>query len=377
MHKFVFYSKVFMANRPLVIAEIGTGHGADFKKAEELICAAVESGAECVKFQHVYADEILHPATGMVELPGGMTPLYEVFKSIETGPEFIARAKDKTEALGACFLCSPFGIKSARELHNMGVQAVKIASPELNHVELLQETASYKLPLILSSGVSRLSDIEFALEIVRREGMQTALLHCITAYPAPEEEFNLRLLPNLSAIFNVPTGLSDHSMDPLVVPGLAAALGAVIIEKHFCLSRSGDGLDDKIALVPEAFALMVKSIKNIAKLRHSLGNKAAIAELKKEYGANRIETILGSGEKKLAGSEEGNYERTRRSIHAVKPIKKGEVFAESNIAALRSEKVLKPGIHPRYLSFLKNRKAARDIPDGQGIVWDDIGDTCG
>lgn len=373
MKDFIFYDRTFNEYNPLIIAELGTAHRGDFNRAEELIIAAVEAGATCIKFQHVYADEILHPATGIVYLPGGPTSLYKSFKALETGPEFLARAKEKTESLGALFLCSPFGIKSARELKDIGVKAIKIASPELNHVELLEETATYKLPIILSSGVSRLSDIEYALQKFNRVDRQLAIMHCITAYPAPEEEYNLSLLPGLATIFNLAIGLSDHSMDPVLVPKLAVAIGTSIIEKHFCLSNKDGGLDDKIALTPDSFALMVKSIKSTAKKRKALGAEGIIMELKEEYGQKRVEAVLGNGEKRLAPSEEANYERTNRSIHALRAIKKGEAFSGSNIAVLRTEKVLNPGLHPEFLKLLLSRKADKDITDGQGIGWADVG----
>jgi len=129
---FMMGRTTYGTGRVLIIAEVGTGHGGDPAKAAELIAAAVEAGADCVKFQHVYADEIIHPATGLVPLPGGMTPLYDTFRALETGPDFMARLKETVEALGAAFLCTPFGIRSARELRSIGVGALKVASPEPN-----------------------------------------------------------------------------------------------------------------------------------------------------------------------------------------------------------------------------------------------------
>ncbi|MFW6313793.1 MAG: N-acetylneuraminate synthase family protein, partial [Spirochaetota bacterium] len=218
-----------------IVAEIGTGHEGDIDRAQELIHAARECGADCAKFQYVLAREIVHPATGAVNLPGGATPLFERFSNLEQPVDFYARLKELCEKHAIDFLCTPFGIESARELRTLAPAAVKIASPELNHTELLTEVASYALPLIVSTGVSRLSDIEYALSILGTRDV--TLLHCITAYPAPEEEYNLRLIASLRSAFGVPVGLSDHSEDPALVPGLAAALGATVVEKHFTLSR--------------------------------------------------------------------------------------------------------------------------------------------
>ncbi len=388
MRDFQLGDSVFNEARPLVIAEVGTGHRGDPVKAAELIRAAAEAGADCVKFQHVYADEIIHPATGLVPLPGGPTPLYDVFRSLETGPDFLAALKERTEEAGAIFLCTPFGLRSARELRAIGVEAMKLASPELNHAELLDELASYGLPTIVSSGVSRLADIEFALARLSardpgnapasgRDGAPArgglALLHCVTAYPAPEADYNLRILPSLAALLGLPVGVSDHSMDPCLVPRLAVASGAAIVEKHICLSRLDDGLDDRIALQPDDFAAMRAGVHATARALSEGGEAAALAELEDAYGPERVRAALGDGVKRLAPSEEANYGRTNRSLHALRPIRAGERFGTDNVAALRTEKVLSPGLEPRYLSLVLGRLAARDVGDGEGLSWNDLG----
>lgn len=393
MRDFQVGGRVFNEARPLVIAEVGTGHRGDLVKASELIRAAVGAGADCVKFQHVYADEIIHPATGLVPLPGGPTPLYDVFRSLETGPDFLAALKERTEEAGAVFLCTPFGPRSARELRSLGVEAMKLASPELNHVELLDELASYGLPTIVSSGVSRLADIEFALARLSardpgdapasepdgaspsRGGL--ALLHCVTAYPAPEADYNLSMLPSLASLFGLPVGVSDHSMDPCLVPRLAVASCAAIVEKHICLSRLDDGLDDRIALQPEDFAAMCAGVRATARTLSEGGAKAALADLEDAYGPERVRAALGDGVKRLAPSEEANYGRTNRSLHALRPIRAGERFSAGNVAALRTEKVLSPGLEPRYLPLVLGRMAARDVSDGAGLSWDDLGTPAG
>ncbi len=371
---FCINATTYGSSKVLIIAEIGTGHGGDEGKANELIVAAVESGADCIKFQHVYADEIIHPATGLVPLPGGPTPLYDTFKALETGPDFVARLKERVESLGAIFLCTPFGLKSARELRDIGVHAMKIASPELNYAQLIDEVTSYRLPTILSSGVSRLADIENAISPFNRAGIPIALLHCVTAYPAPEADYNLRVLDALSTLFGVPTGISDHSVDPLVVPSLAVASGACIIEKHFCLSRNDDGLDDPIALPPHDFKHMSEAVRHSSRLVVELGSAATINALKNEYGAARVEAVLGDGCKRLAPSEAANYSRTNRSIHARRSIVHGELLGSDNLAILRTEKILRPGLEPRHLPVVLGRHAARDIPDGEGVEWADLGD---
>jgi sialic acid synthase SpsE len=350
----------------LVIAELGTSHLGDLSRALQLIEAAVRAGADCIKFQLVYAEEILHPRSGLVELPGGSVALYEQFRSLERGLDFYRALKGATEAAGVLFLCSPFGIRSARELHDLGVKAMKIASPELNHFPLLKEAASYRIPLLLSSGVSTLGDIEAALAITGTSA--TILLHCVTAYPAPEEQYNLAVLASLSAVLGIEVGLSDHSLDPVLVPILAVASGACVVEKHFALSRSGSGLDDPIALEPESFHRMVCEIREA----EAAGPAAARARLEKKYGSARLAAVLGTGVKRLADSERDNYTRTNRSLHAMREISPGEVLTEADIAVLRTEKVLRPGLGPEFLPALVGARARRRIPDGEGIVWADL-----
>jgi sialic acid synthase SpsE len=360
------HRKVGAGNPCLIIAELGTSHQGDLGKARKLVDAAVGAGAECIKFQLVHADEILHPRSGVVDLPTGKVALYEQFKALERDIAFYGELKAYTEASGALFLCSPFGIRSARELRSLGVRALKIASPELNHFPLLEEVAAYGLPLFLSSGVSTLGDIERALAITGRH--TTVLMHCITSYPAPEEEYNISLLANLGAVLGVEVGLSDHSMDPVLVPALAVAAGACVVEKHFTLTREGLGLDDPIALEPEGFRKMVQGIR----AAEADGPVAGKALLEKRYGAARVAAVLGNGVKEMARSERGNYLRTNRSIHAVREIAAGAVIGTSDVAVLRTEKVLQPGLGPEFLERVIGARAKRRVPDGEGIVWEDL-----
>ena len=298
----------------LLIAELGTSHQGDRGRARALVDEATEAGADCIKFQLVHADEILHPLSGIVDLPTGKVALYEQFRSLEKPVGFYEDLKTYTESRGALFLCSPFGLRSARELKSIGARALKIASPELNHAALLEEVAGYGLPLFLSSGVSTLGDIERALAATGRANV--VLMHCVTAYPAPETDYNLAVLAGLKAILGVEVGVSDHSLDPVLVPVLAAISGACAVEKHFTLTRAGAGLDDPIALEPDQFRKMVKRVREA----EQAGPAAARAGLEKEHGAERVRAVMGTGVKELAPSERQNYMRTNRSIHAVKQI---------------------------------------------------------
>jgi sialic acid synthase SpsE len=277
--------------------------------------------------------------------------------------------KESVERSGAFFMCSPFGLRSARELHEMKTKVMKVASPELNFTQLLEEIASFGVPTILSSGVSKLTDIEYALEHFPRHMGMLALLHCVTAYPAPETDYNLRVIPLLSGLLGIAMGVSDHSLDPVLVPMLSVASGGAIVEKHFCLSRKDKGLDDPIALPPADFEKMVRAIR----LAEKSSPQESIAGLKQQYGSETVEAVLGTGLKELARSEKDNYLRTNRSIHARHKIFAGDVLDSGNLAILRTEKILRPGIHPRYMDIVTGRKAARAIPDGEGVEWEDVG----
>jgi sialic acid synthase SpsE len=369
----------FGGGRVLVVAEIGTAHGGDMGKARELIAAAAESGADCAKFQCVFADEILHPNTGTVPLPGGNVRLYDRFVSLEEPASFYAALKAEAEGRGMLFLCTPFGLRSARLLRDIGARVMKVASPELNHLPLIAELASYGLPTILSSGVSTLADIERAILAFRGalptnaaagDACGLALLHCVTAYPAPEEDYNLRVLAALGTVFGLPVGVSDHSMDPVLVPALSVAAGGSLVEKHICLSRSSEGLDDPIALPPADFAAMVAAVR-AAQVRPAA---ETIAELGERFGRAKVEAVLGDGSKRLAPSEAANYERTNRSVHALRDIDIGEPFTASNLALLRTEKLLRPGLEPAMLPRVLGRAARRRVPSGEGVEWADVGD---
>jgi sialic acid synthase SpsE len=365
--KFRVKDREFGPENALIIAELGTSHGSDPVKAAELIAAAAEAGADCIKSQIVYAGEILHPNTGEVALPGGNIRLYDRFKQLETDISFFAQMKEETEKRGLLFLCTPFGIKSARELRELRPDFIKIASPELNFSVLLGEVASYELPVLLSTGVSKLSDIEEAVSVLG-EGTRICLLHCVTCYPAPEKDYNLRVLKSLRAVFGRPVGVSDHSMDPALVPVLAAAMGGGVIEKHFCLSRNDPGLDDPIALPPSGFAAMVKAVRRAS----AMEPEAVLEELARERGRELVEAVLGDGVKRLAPSEKANYQRTNRSIHALRDIKQGETITRDMIASLRTEKILRPGLPPSWEDAVIGRKAACFIPGGEGIRFEDL-----
>lgn len=389
-----------------IIAEIGTAHSGSLDKAHALIDAAADAGADCVKFQWVYADEILHPDTGFVTLPGGAVRLYDRFKTLEVDSSFFASCLDYAHKKGLLFACSPFGLRSLRELVAIGPDAIKIASPEVNHYPLLEACASYygKIPIILSSGVSRLGDIENAVDMLQGERRETVsvsapgspadsgvaegrealppltLLHCITSYPAPETEYNVRCVETLRRVFCLPTGISDHSLDPVLIPVLTTALVGQMIEKHITLSRKTDGLDDPVALEPEQFAQMVQAVHQtqalIRKCEKDGCPQAApieiFCQMAEQYGEDTVSAALGSGEKRLASSERANYGRTNRSLHYMRAMKKGERVGDGDVSVLRTEKVLTPGISPEYARLVSGCILTRDVVAGAGVDWEDL-----
>lgn len=348
-----------MHRQPYIIAEIGTAHGGELSRARELIAAAREAGADCAKFQVIQADEILHPRCGTISLPGGKTDLYSRFKDLEQAESFYFRIEEYCRSLGIDFLASPFGLQSADLLLRMGCRSVKIASPELNHLPLLRKTSG--LHQILSSGVSKLSDIELALELC---GPRTTLLHCVTNYPAREEEYNLNCIPHLSALFGVGVGVSDHSADPLLIPLCATSRGAQIIEKHICLSREGGGLDDPIALEPSDLSRLCREVGAFSR------SGASVQLLYERFGSRRVDACLGDGRKRLSPGEAGFYRSTKRSILAVRDIQAGDLLSEENIALLRSETNLKPGLAGKHWDSILGRRAVRNIENGGAVDWE-------
>ena len=359
-----------------IIAEIGTSHEGSIEKSKELVDAAAWAGADTIKFQWVYADEILHPDTGFVKLPTGNIRLYDRFKQLECPPSFYKEMVDYVHSKGCKFCCSPFGLRSLSELLELKTDYVKVASPELNHFPMLKALASYRervgaenVPVILSSGVSKLEDIKNAVDIVGTKNV--SLLHCITSYPAPEDEYNLKVISTLANQFGIECGVSDHSLDPVLVPCLSVAVGGTVIEKHITLSRETMGLDDPVALEPEQFALMVHTVHQTeATFRHygfELGMERTVEQLSDQFGKERVLSVLGDGIKRLAPAEEANYGRTNRSLHFMRDMKEGEIIGVDDVAVLRTEKVLTPGLTPDWLDKVVGKKLLRDVTSGSGV----------
>lgn len=364
-----------------IIAEIGTAHGGSLEKAYSLIDAAVESGADSIKFQWVYADEILHPDTGFVKLPGGNIRLYDRFRQLEVEPQFFEKCLEYTHSKGARFVCSPFGMRSLHELCDIHPDAIKIASPEVNYVQLLEETVECAkgVPVILSSGVSRYEDLDAAVSILKKNPL--TVLHCITSYPAPENEYNVMCVKTFKERYGVETGISDHSLSPILVPVLTTAFGGSAIEKHITLSKKTDGLDDPVALEPEEFATMVHCVHQTEAVLNRWNKESAasgndlssdclneiINQLAEQFGIQKVLEACGDGIKTLAPSEEANYGRTNRSLHYMNSFEKGHVIVREDIGILRTEKILTPGIAPSRLNDVLGKTLTRTVTSGEGV----------
>ncbi len=347
-----------------LVAEIGTGHGGLIDSVRRILDEVAEAGFDCAKFQWVIASEIIHPKAGLVPLPGGPTPLYERFRALEQTQDFYHSVKTETESRDLRFLCTPFGTHSLEGLLALNVDRIKIASPELVHTPLLEAVSASGVAIIASTGVSTLADIDEANRCLRKSDL--TFLHCVTSYPAPESDYNIRSLPVRSAATGRRWGVSDHSLDAFAVPMVSWAVGAVILEKHVTLSHEGAGLDDPVALEPPQFRQMINELRALE------GESNRMDAVRERLGSERVEHILGDQGIRLAESETENYGRTNRSIHATRDLSAGDLLDASTMAVLRTEKELSPGIHPRFFDILHRKRVTRMVPDGAGIVWDDL-----
>jgi len=346
-----------------IIAEAGSNHDGKLEQAFKLVDVAVAAGADMVKFQIFKASKLYPPNCGVIDFGGKKLDLYAFFVKSEVSYDWLPKLKRYCDRRGIIFFATPFDEESADAMEKAGTQAYKIASSELNHIPLLRHVARKQKPMIMSEGLSTMRDIAEAVETVRGEGNeQIAVLHCVSDYPAPPEEYNLNVLQTIKRAFGVVVGLSDHTLDPVLVPTIAVASGARIIEKHFTLSKELNGADHIYALEPNELALMVKRIRETEKLPIK----------KKVVYLARHPAIMGGYEKIIAPCEKKIYPGDKRWIFSIKQIKKGEKFSKGNIAVLRAERFLKPGLHPRLFEEFLGAKCQKDIKPYQGLQWEHV-----
>jgi pseudaminic acid synthase len=328
-----------------VVAELSANHNQDFEQAVRLIQVCKESGADAVKVQTYTPDTItIRSDREYFQIRGGTLwdgrSLYDLYGEAYTPWDWQPKLKQVAEDLKLDFFSSAFDSTAVDFLERMEVSAYKVASCELVDVPLLQRIARTGRPLILSTGMATIEEIEEAVEAARLAGAtQIALLRCTSAYPALPGEMNLRTIPELARRFEVPVGLSDHTMD-IAVPVTAVALGACIIEKHFTLSRSLKGPDSAFSLEPAEFKAMVDAVRVAEK---------ALGEI--HFG--------------LTDSERSSRV-FRRSLFVVQPVRQGETFSEENVRSIRPGH----GLHTRHLPQIVGKRASRNIERGTPLSWD-------
>lgn len=330
-----------------IIAEMSANHAGSIERAKEIIHAAKEAGADCIKIQTYTPDTMTIDCDNeYFHIDGGTWDgenLYDLYKKAYTPWEWQAELKVEAEKTGIDFLSTPFDKTAVDFLEEMGVEFYKIASFELVDIPLLEYVASKGKPIIMSTGMSTLAEIDEAVSAIRKTGNnQLALLRCASAYPAVTDEMNLATMKNMAEVFNVPVGLSDHSMGS-VGAVTAVVLGAKIIEKHFCLSRDIENPDSSFSMEPSEFKQMVRDIRQA---------ELAIGHI--SYG--------------ITEQEKSNVV-FKRSIFAVKDIKKGDRISEENV------RVIRPGygLAPKYYSDIIGQIAIKDIKRGTPLQFGMMG----
>ena len=327
-----------------IIAELSANHLQNFDLAVDTIKAMKESGADAVKIQTYTPDTITIDSDNEYfqikqdSLWDGKT-LYQLYKEAYAPWEWQPKLKEIAEESGLVFFSSPFDKTSVDFLENMNVPAYKVASFEITDIPLIEYIASKGKPVIISTGIATLADIEEAVHACKRMGNeQIVLLKCTSAYPAPLEDINLRTIPNLADTFNTVVGLSDHTLG-VSAPIASVALGAKIIEKHFILNRDLGGPDAAFSMEPDEFKSMVDAVREVEK---ALG------------------TINYNLTEKTKKSRDFS-----RSLFVVEDIKAGESFTEENVRSIRPGF----GLHPRYYWQIIGKKVRTDIKKGTPLDW--------
>ena len=325
-----------------IVAEMSANHNMDFERAKAIIKAAAQAGADAIKIQTYTPDTITiesdKPAFRTKGIWEGRT-LYELYGKAYTPWEWQEELQTYAHACGIDFFSSPFDLTAVDFLENLHVPAYKVASFEINDIPFIRKIAKTGKPIIMSTGIAYLEDINLAVRTCLEEGNdQVILLKCISSYPAPYENMNLNVIPNMKDTFDCICGLSDPSMGTEIAVA-AVALGAKVIEKHFTLCRADGGEDSQFSMEPQEFKSMVQQIRNVEK---ALGTVT--------YALNdaQIDSRIYS-----------------RSLFVVKDIKQGEVFTPENVRSIR------PGIgmHTKHWDEILGKHARCDIEKGTPMDW--------
>ncbi|WAC04325.1 MAG: pseudaminic acid synthase [Methanoregula sp.] len=328
-----------------IIAELSANHNQDFDQAVKLIRSAKDAGADAVKIQTYTPDTMtIDCRENYFQIGDGLIwkgkNLYELYNEAYTPWEWQPELKKIANNIGLDLFSTPFDTTSVDFLEKMDVPAYKVASFEVVDIPLIKKIAGCGKPVIISTGMATLLEIEDAVNAVRETGNnQIALLKCTSAYPASPEEMNLRTIPHMAEYFDVPVGLSDHTLG-IAVPLAAVALGACIIEKHFTLSRSTPGPDSAFSLEPQEFKAMVDAVRTT---QSALGKVSY--EVTEHEKASRL---------------------YRRSLFVVRDIARGEILSEHNVRSIRPGH----GLPPKYQDQIIGKKAKKDIKRGTPLSWD-------
>jgi pseudaminic acid synthase len=327
-----------------VVAEMSANHHQDFDQAMRLVHAAKDAGADAIKLQTYTPDTLTidcdnqHFQIGAGTIWEGRN-LYDLYGEAYTPWDWQPKLKEMADDLGLDLFSTPFDHSAVDFLEEMGVPAYKVASFEIVDLPLIRRIAQTGKPIIMSTGMATLSEIDEAVHTARQAGAtQIALLKCTSAYPAPPEEMKLRTIPHLAQAFRVPVGLSDHTLG-IAVPVAAVALGTCIVEKHFTLSRDLPGPDSAFSLEPQEFKAMVEAIRVAER---ALGEVRY--EITQQETASRV---------------------FRRSLFVVEDMEAGDIFTERNVRSIRPGY----GLHTRYLDEVLCRRAARDVEKGTPLSW--------
>lgn len=330
--------------KTLIIAEAGVNHNGDIDMACALIDAASHAGADLVKFQTFDADRLVthnaRKADYQVKTTGTDESQRDMLKRLELSPAMHEQLIAHAAKCGIEFFSTAFDLDSLDYLLGLGMSRIKVPSGELTNLPYLRKVGSTGKPVILSTGMANLGEIEAALAALEAAGAsrhQITVLHCSTEYPAPMAEVNLQAMPSIARALGVQVGYSDHT-EGIEIAIAAVAMGACIIEKHFTLDRALPGPDHQASIEPEELARMVRSIRN-------------------------IELALGDGVKRPSASEDKNRLVARKSLFAACAIAKGELFSEQNLVAKRPG----TGISPMRLDELLGRAAVRDFATDEMI----------
>ena len=345
MPAFHIGDKIVGDDKVFIIAELSANHGHDLSVAVESIKAIKETGADAVKLQTYTPDTItINCNNEYFQIKHGTIwdgkTLHDLYKEAFTPWEWHAELKKLAEGLGLVFFSSPFDRTAVDFLEALQVPAYKIASFEITDIGLIEYVASKQKPVIISTGIATPEEITDAIDACERvNNRQIALLKCTSAYPAPYEEINLRMIPDLMKRYQTVVGLSDHT-NGIAIPVASVALGCKIIEKHFILDRKIGGPDASFSLEPVEFKNMVESVRAV---------ESALGDV--DYGLS----ALSKKSRVFA-----------RSLFVVKNIGKGEEFSESNIRSIRPGN----GLPPKYLASIIGKRANKDIIEGTPLSWE-------